>query len=83
MRWVAVDTVGDEGAAEVAREALEACDLPVEIKRVGANPYLGARVEIEVRVPEERLAEAEAVLAQLEIDAEEAALSQSLRGEPA
>ena len=78
MRWVAVDTVGDEGAAQVAREALVACEIPVELKRVGANPYLGARVEIEVRVPDERLADAEEVLAQLEIDAEAAASAASL-----
>ena len=77
MKLIAVSTVHDSGAAEVARETLRACGIEVELKQMGANPYLGARVEIEVRVPADRVGEAESILAQLAIDAEEAAVRES------
>jgi hypothetical protein len=78
MKFVAVSTVLDPGAAEVAEEALGAAGIPVELKRLGRNPYLGsAGLEIEVRVPLDRLREAEAILGHIADEAEEAALRQS------
>jgi hypothetical protein len=75
VKFVAVSTVRDEGAAEVAREALEAADLEVEIKRVSPTAYLGpvSLLEFEIRVHEDRIADAELVLRQLSEEAEAAA----------
>jgi hypothetical protein len=82
VKFVAVSTVRDEGAAEVAREALHDADIAVELRRVGANPYFGqmSAVEYEVRVPEDRVAEAHDVLARVELEAEEAAVRESGAG---
>ena len=79
MRFVTVSTVRDDGAAQVAREALEAAGIAVEVRRLGASPYFGAVTasEYEVRVPEERVADGEAVLAQLALELETALVSQA------
>jgi hypothetical protein len=79
MKLVPVETVHDEGAAEVAREALADAGIPVELKRLGTNPYFAARVEIEVRVPETRVREAQAELARLARDADEALAAEAGR----
>ena len=80
MNFVAVETVADEGAAEVAREALAACDIPVELRRHGSNQF-GARMSIEVRVPVEHARDAESILSQLGEEAAEAALREASRDE--
>jgi hypothetical protein len=68
---IAIATVRDPGAADVARQALADAGIPVEVRRLGANPYFGTLtgIELEVRVPAERLAEAEQVLAYLSEEA--------------
>src|SRR5678815_3740718 len=60
-----ISKVRDRAAAEVAKEALEAVDIPVEIRLMGQNPYFGnaSAEEWEVRVAEEH---EEAALAELE-----------------
>jgi hypothetical protein len=75
MKFVAISTVRDEGAAEVAKEALESAGIDVEVKRISPTAYVGplALIEFEVRVPEDRVADAEQVLEQLSEDAEAAA----------
>lgn len=77
---IAITTVRDPGAAEVARQALADAGIPVEVRRLGMNPYFATLtgMEFEVRVPAERLAEAEQVLAYLSEEAAEA-----LRGQAA
>jgi hypothetical protein len=83
MKLVAVTKVHDPGAAEVARDELESRGMVVELKRLGNDPYFGSvGIEIEVRVPADRVAEAEAILARLAVEAEEAALSQSAESPP-
>ena len=79
MKLVTVSTVRDEGAAEVAKEALSDAGIAVDLKRVSGNPYFAqmSASEWEVRVPEERVADAERVLARVEHEAEEAAVRQA------
>ena len=79
MRFVAVTTVHDDGAAQVAREKLADAGIPVELKSLGQNPYFGAVTaqEIEVRVPSERLAEAALQLEQLERQVEASLLAEA------
>src|SRR5262249_38894208 len=72
MRFVTIDTVRDHGAAAILDEALRGEGIVVELKRGGMNPYLGQAVEIEVRVPEDRVDDAQAILAQIRIEAEDA-----------
>jgi hypothetical protein len=52
---ITITTVRDRAAAEVAKEALTAVDIPVEIRLLGQNPYFGSITaeEWEIRVPEE------------------------------
>jgi hypothetical protein len=52
---ITVSTVRDRAAAEVAKEALTAINIPVEIRLLGKNPYFGSITaeEWEIRVPEE------------------------------
>jgi len=80
MNFIAVETVADEGAAEVAREALTACDIPVELRRHGSNQF-GARMSIEVRVPIEHVKDAENILSRLGEEAAEAAVREAARAE--
>ncbi len=62
---ITISKVRDRAAAEVAKEALQAVDIPVEIRLVGQNPYFGnaSAEEWEVRVAEEH---EEAALEELE-----------------
>jgi hypothetical protein len=83
-KTVAVTTVQARGEAEVLAEALKDAEIPVELKRLGASPYLPVATDgqYEVRVPEDRLKEAEAVLTQLSEDAEVAATRESALAAP-
>jgi hypothetical protein len=76
---VAVATLRDEGAADVARELLEERGIEVELREVAPNRYFGAptAVEIEVRVPTDRIADARAALAALEGELEAAAVAEA------
>jgi hypothetical protein len=76
---IAISTVRDEAAAQVAREALAAVGIPVELKRLGANPYFGSvtGAEWEIRVPEEREGEALAELDRIAADVEQAVLAEA------
>ena len=78
-KMVAVATLRDEGAADVARELLEERGVDVELREVAPNRYFGAptAVEIEVRVPAERLGDAREILAGLESELEAAAIAES------
>ncbi|MGZ3438697.1 MAG: putative signal transducing protein, partial [Polyangia bacterium] len=77
MKMVAVTTVRDGGAAEVAKEALADHGIRVEVRRMGSNVYFSALTaeEFEVRVPEDRVDEAHDVLAALEEDLEAAVIA--------
>lgn len=79
MKWVAVTTVRDEGAAQVARDSLDSRGIPVELKRMMPNAYLGSATpaEIEVRVPEDRADDAHQVLEGLEAELEQAMLAEA------
>jgi hypothetical protein len=81
MRFVVVSTVPDEGAAEVAREALGDRGIEVELRRQGMqNPYVPSAVSAhvyEVRVPEEQAEAAEAVLEHLHAELEQALIAQA------
>lgn len=69
---VAVTTLRDAAGADVAKEALADRGIPVEVRRLGADPYFGSPTAFafEVRVPADRLADAEAALAALEAESE-------------
>jgi len=84
VKFVAVSTVVDQGAANVAKEALEAAGIPVELRRAPGNPYFARMTSdtFEVRVPHDRVLEAERVLARLSADVEEALLAEASRSMP-
>ena len=77
MAMVAVTTMHDLGGAEVAKEALADCGIPVEVRRLGADVYFGSptATAFEVRVPADRVADAHAALAALEAELEQAVLA--------
>ncbi len=79
MKRVAVTTVRDDGAAQVAREALTAIGIDVEVKRMSNVTAFGAvtAAEWEVRVFESDVEVAEAELARLEEEAETALRSEA------
>lgn len=79
MRFVAVATLRDRGAVEVAREVIEASGIAVEVRAAPINRYFGAPTaeEIEVRVPEDRVKDAYTVLDRLEDDTDSAAAAES------
>lgn len=81
---VAVATLRDEGAADVARELLEERGIEVELREVAPNRYFGSptAVEIEVRVPADRADDARAALAALEEELEAAAVAEAGVGRP-
>jgi hypothetical protein len=68
MSMVAVTTLHDAAGADVAKEALTDCGIPVEVRRLGADPYFGSATAaaFELRVPADRVTEAETALAALE-----------------
>jgi hypothetical protein len=74
-----VTTLRDAAGAGVAEEALTDRGIPVEIRRLGVNAYFGSPTaeEFEVRVPAERVDEAQAVLAALEGALAEVLLAQA------
>jgi hypothetical protein len=79
MKRVAVTTVRDDGAAQVAKEALVAIGIDVEVKRMSNVTAFGAvsAAVWEVRVPEDSIEAAEQELARLEGEAETALRSQA------
>ncbi len=79
MKMVAIATLRDAAGAEVAREMLAERGITAEIKRLGYNPYFGSptAAEFEVRVPEESLAEAQALLDGMAEELERAALAEA------
>jgi hypothetical protein len=76
VKSVAVITVCDWGAAEVFGEALTAAGIPYEVKSIAPTAYVPSATpaSFEVRVPEEHQHAATQVLADLEDEAEAAAL---------
>jgi hypothetical protein len=74
---VAVTTLQDAAAAEVAREAIADAAIAVAVRRLGGDVYLGSGTthSYELRVDEERLDDARRVLAALEADMEQAAIA--------
>ena len=79
MKMVAITTMRDAAGADVAKELLAEHDIPVELRRLGANPYFGSptAAEYEVRVPEESLARAQALLDGMAEELERAALAEA------
>jgi hypothetical protein len=79
MKMVAVTTLRDPAGAEVAKELLAERGISAEIRRLGYNPYFGAPTaeEFEVRVPEDAVADAHAVIAGMAEELERAALSEA------
>jgi hypothetical protein len=79
VKMVAVATLRDGAGAEVAREMLAERGITAEIKRLGYNPYFGAptAAEYEVRVPEDAVGDAEAVLDGMAEELELAALAEA------
>jgi hypothetical protein len=76
---VAVTTLRDAAGAEVAKEMLADRGIAVEIRRLGMNAYFGSPTaeEFEVRVPADRVDEAEAVLDGMAEELERAALAEA------
>jgi hypothetical protein len=76
---ICVGKVRDRAAAEVAREALSAIQIPVEIKLMGTNPYFGSASaeEFEIRVPEDQEEAALAELDRLAVELEQAVYAEA------
>ncbi len=71
--WVEVAAVGDDDEAEIIAGLLESEDIPCEIEGPAASPWpetLGALGLARVMVPPDRAAEARALIAEREKDAE-------------
>jgi len=71
--WVEVASVGDDEEAEIIAGLLESEDIPCEIEGTTASPWpenLGALGLSRVMVPPDRAAEARALIAEREKDAE-------------
>jgi hypothetical protein len=79
MRFVTISTVRDDGAAQVAKEALEDAGIQVRLKKQGINPYLASVTAdvYEVMVPEERVADGESILSRLAGELEQALIAQA------
>jgi hypothetical protein len=76
-KMVVLTTFQDSAGADVAREAVADAGIPAELRRVGGDVYLGSMTgnSYELRVPEDRVHDAEGVLAALEEDMEQAAIA--------
>ena len=71
--WVEVVAVGDDEEAEIIAGLLESESIPCEIEGPSATPWpenLGAFGASRVMVPPDRVAEARALIAEREKDAE-------------
>ncbi len=71
--WVEVASVGDDEEAEIIAGLLESEDIPCEIEGPSATPWpetLGAMGVARVMVPADRAAEARALIAEREKDAD-------------
>lgn len=71
--WVEVASVGDDEEAEIIAGLLESEDIPCEIEGPSATPWpenTGAMGLSRVVVPADRAAEAKALIAERERDAE-------------
>ena len=71
--WVEVASVGDDEEAEIIAGLLESEDIPCEIEGTSASPWpenTGALGSSRVVVPPDRAAEARALIAEREKDAE-------------
>ena len=71
--WVEVASVGDDEEAEIIAGLLESEDIPCEIEGPSATPWpetTGAMGLSRVVVPADRAAEAKALIAEREKDAE-------------
>jgi hypothetical protein len=71
--WVEVASVGDDEEAEILAGLLESEEIPCEIEGTPASPWpetLGALGHSRVMVPPDRAAEARALIAEREKDAE-------------
>jgi hypothetical protein len=71
--WVEIASVGDDEEAEIIAGLLESEDIPCEIEGPSASPWpenLGSLGLSRVMVPPDRAAEARALIAEREKDAE-------------
>ena len=62
VQWVRVATAQNEWDAEVTRQQLQAVDIPVVLEPAGARAYLGASSPFAIKVPAERVTEAQDAL---------------------
>ncbi len=80
MKWVTVSSVRDQGAVQVAEEALADRQIPVDVRRTSTvGPYMPASECWEIRVPAERVEEAEHALARIQRELEESVAAQAER----
>jgi hypothetical protein len=71
--WIEVAAVGEDEEAEIIAGLLESEDIPCEIEGPSASPWpetIGALGHSRVMVPPDRAAEARALIAEREKDAE-------------
>ena len=60
--WVTVSTVPNEWEAEVTRQRLEAVDIPAVLEPGDGRAYMGASSAFAVRVPADRVTDAQDAL---------------------
>lgn len=60
--WTTLTTAPNEPMAEVIQQRLEAAKIPVVLIPGDASAYLGASSEFEIKVPEDRLKQAQEVV---------------------
>jgi hypothetical protein len=78
MKWVTVSSVRDEGAVQVAEEALDELGIPVDVRRMSTvGPYMPASEVWEIRVPEEQAVKAEHAIARIAHELEESVAAQA------
>jgi len=60
--WVTVSAAPNEWEAEVTRQRLEAADIPAVLEPGDARAYMGASSAFAVKVPADRVADAQEAL---------------------
>jgi hypothetical protein len=60
--WVTVSTAQNEWEAEVTRQRLEAVDIPALLEPGDARAYMGASSAFSVKVPADRVTDAQDAL---------------------
>lgn len=61
-QWTVLTTADNEALAELTRQRLEGAKIPAVLETTGLSAYQGASAPVEIKVPEEKLAEAHELL---------------------